>query len=200
MELDLRRPPVDEAPPQVTLTNNTRLLEDLERTSLTAASAFLWSPGGTSPAVGVAAAVAWRPTWIGVRLFGGSMLAPATLSLREGSCEVITRWIGLDATLQPHRTRMAWRPRVGMGVAALASDLRGNAIAPYTARQQSVYTWAPRLSADLGWAMHSRLRFVLGLSYFRPLRSQDLMVADKVVADYGDNIFVANLGLDLVLP
>jgi hypothetical protein len=200
MELDVRRPPADAAPPPATLTEHAGLLQDLERSSLTADAVFLWSPGGTSPALGVAAAMAWRPTWIGVRLFGGSMLAPATLSRREGSCEVITRWLGLDATLQPHRTRMVWRPRAGIGLAALASELRGNAIAPYTANKQTIYTLAPRVAVDLGWAVHARLRLTLGVSYFRPVRSQGLMVADKVVANYGDNILVANVGLDLGLP
>ncbi len=200
MELDLRRQPAEEPPPAVTLPSSSALLEDLERSALTAASSFLWSPGGTSPAVGVAAALAWRPTWIGARLFGGSMLAPATLSRPEGKGELTTRWIGLDATVQPRRPRMVWRPRLGLGFAALSTDVRGSASGSWIGKDTNVYTLSPVATVDLGWAVHSRLRLGLAMSYLRPLHSVDVVVAGNAVADYGRNILVANLGLDLVLP
>lgn len=200
MELDVRPVPVEEAPAAASLPQSSGLLEDLERATLSADSSFLWSPGGTGPAVGVAAAVAWKPTWIGVRLFGGSMLAPATIQRPEGSGQVTTRWMGLDAILQPRRRRMAWRPRVGLGWAALSTELRGDANPAWISEQRTVYTLSPRLAADLGWAVHSRLRIGLGLAYLRPLRSQSLVIASRVVGSYGDNLFIANLGLDLVLP
>jgi hypothetical protein len=201
LELDVRRPPVEDAPMRESLPRDSALLEDLERSSLSADSSFLWSPGGAGIAVGVDAAVAWRPTWIGVRLFGGSVLAPATISSTEGSGEITTRWLGVDAIVQPRRTRMRWRPRLGVGFAALSTELRGNAHAPWISNQRTVYAVSPRASADLGFAVHSRLRIGLGLSYFRPLhKSQELMVLDRSVGEYGAHILVASLGLDLALP
>jgi hypothetical protein len=182
------------------LPQSSALLQDLERSSLTAESAFLWSPGGTSIAVGVDAALAWRPAWVGVRLFGGSALAPARLSRPEGTGEVTTRWLGLDAIFQPRRARMRLRPCVGIGLAALSTEFRGVANTTWISHQQTIYTLAPRISADLGWAMHSRLRIGLGISYFRPLRGQDLTILDRTVASYGSDVFVASLGLDLALP
>jgi hypothetical protein len=200
LELDARRPPVDEPPAPVTLPASSALLEDLERASLTAATSLLWSPGGTSPAIGVAAAAAWRPSWVGVRLFGGSMLAPATLSRPEGDGDLTTSWLGMDAIAQPRRARMIWRPRVGFGFAALSTEVRGNANPSWISKQKRVYTWSPVASAELGWAVHTRVRVSLGICYFRPVRSVDLLVAGNTVADYGRNILIANLGLDLVLP
>ena len=200
MELDVHRATQGEPPPAVTLTETSGLLQDLERFSLTADSSFLWSPGGCGPGIGVAAAVAWRPTWIGARLFGGSVLAPATITRPEGTGEVTTRWLGLDAVLQPRRTRIRWRPRAGLGVAALATNLRGVATGPRPSNQQTVYTFSPVASLDLGWAVHSRVRVALGAAYFRPLRSVDILVAGSSVGSYGRDIFLANLGVDIVLP
>lgn len=200
LELDVHKPAVEELPVRQSLPRDSALLEDLERSSLSADSTFLWSPGGTSIAVGVDAAVAWRPSWIGVRLFGGSVLAPATISSTEGTGEITTRWIGVDAVVQPRRPRMAWRPRLGVGLAALSTELRGNANAPWLSDQHTVYALSPRASADLGFALHSRLRIGLGLSYFRPLhKSQDLVIVDRSVGEFGAHIFVASLGLDLAL-
>jgi hypothetical protein len=200
LELDVRKPAAEDLPVRQSLPGDSALLEDLERSSLSADSSFLWSPGGTSIAVGIDAAVAWRPSWIGVRLFGGSVLAPATISSMEGTGEITTRWIGVDALVQPRRPRMAWRPRLGVGLAALSTELRGNANAPWLSDQHTVYALAPRVSADLGFALHSRLRIGLGLSYFRPLhKSQDLVIVDRSAGEYGAHIFVASLGLDLAL-
>jgi hypothetical protein len=200
MELDIRKPPAEDAPMRESLPQSSALLQDLERSSLTAESAFLWSPGGTGVAIGFDAALAWRPSWIGLRWFGGSVLGPARISRPEGTGEATTRWIGLDAIVQPRRTRLRLRPRAGIGLAALSTEYRGVANATWVSRQQTVYTLAPRISADLGWALHSRLRIEVGLSYFRPLRGQDLMVVDRTVGTYGVDVFVASLGLDLALP
>jgi len=201
LELDVHEPTVEDAPMRESLPQGSALLEDFERASLSADSSFLWSPGGTSIAVGVDAAIAWRPSWIGVRLFGGSMLAPATISRPEGTGEITTRWIGVDTIVQPRRARMAWRPRLGLGFAALSTEFRGNANASWLSEEHTLYTLAPRFSADLGWAVHSRLRIGLGLSYFRPLHnSQSLVIVDRPVGEYGAQIVVASLGLDLALP
>ena len=200
MELDEHRAPQGELPPPPTLTEASGLLQDLERFSLTADSAFLWSPGGCGPGVGVAAAVAWRPAWIGARLFGGSMLAPATITVSEGRGEVTTRWLGLDAVLQPRRTRIAWRPRAGLGFAALATNLHGVTTPQRASGDETVYTFSPVASLDLGWAVHSRVRIGAGVSYLRPLRSVDILVAGASVGSYGRDIFLANLGVDIVLP
>lgn len=201
LELDVRKPPVEDAPMRESLPRDSALLEDLERSSLSADSSFLWSPGGTSVAVGVDAAVAWRPSWIGVRLFGGSVLAPATISSKEGTVEITTRWIGIDAIVQPRRTRMAWRPRLGVGFAAMSTELRGVANAPWSSDQHTVYAISPRIAADLGFAVHSRLRIGVGVSYFRPLhKSEDLVILDRSIGNYGANILVGSLGLDLALP
>jgi hypothetical protein len=201
MELDVaRRAPQGEMPPPSTLTETSGLLQDLERFSLTADSSFLWSPGGCGPGVGVAAAVAWRPTWIGARLSGGSVLAPATITRPEGTGEVTTRWLALDAVLQPRRTRIAWRPRAGLGVAALATNLHGVPVQPYPSNQQTVYTFSPMVSLDLGYAVLTHVRIGLGMAYLRPLRSVDILVAGASVGSYGRDIFLANLGVDIVLP
>jgi len=200
LELDMRRAPQGEPPPPVALTENSGLLQDLERFSLSADSAFLWSPGGCGPGLGVAAAVAWRPTWIGARLSGGSVLAPATITRPEGTGEVTTRWLALDAVLQPRRTRIAWRPRAGLGFAALATNLHGVPSGPRTSNQQTVYTLSPMASFDLGWAVHSRVRLGIGVAYLRPLRSVDILVAGTAVGSYGRDIVLANLGVDIVLP
>jgi hypothetical protein len=199
-ELDVRRAPQGEPPPAVTLTETSGLLQDLERFSLTADSSFLWSPGGCGPGIGVAAAVAWRLTWIGARVSGGSVLAPATITRPEGTGELTTRWLALDAVLQPRRSRIPWRPRAGLGVAALATSLRGVPIEPRSSKQQTVYSFSPMASLDLGWAVHSRVRASLGVAYLRPLRSVDILIAGSSVGSYGRDIFLANLGVDIVLP
>jgi hypothetical protein len=200
MELDVRRAPQGEPAPPVTLTETSGLLQDLERFTLTADSSFLWSPGGCGPGVGIAAALAWRPTWVGARISGGSMLAPATITRPEGTGEVTTRWLALDAVLQPRRTRITWRPRAGLGVAALATNLRGVPLGPRASNQQTIYTFSPMASFDLGWAVHARVRLGLGVAYLRPLHSVDILVAGTAVGSYGRDIFLVNLGVDIVLP
>jgi hypothetical protein len=200
MELDERRAPQGELPPPPTLTETTGLLPNLERFALSADSAFLWSPGGCGPGFGVAAALAWRPTWIGVRLFGGSMLAAATITRPEGTGEVTTRWLGLDAVLQPRRTRIAWRPRVGLGFAALGTNIHGVTTQQRPVGDQTDYTFSPVASLDLGYTVHARVRLGAGVAYLRPLRSEELQVAGVTVGHYGRDIILANLGLDIVLP
>jgi hypothetical protein len=201
MELDVpRAAPQGELAPPPTLTQNAGLLPDLERFSLSADSAFLWSPGGCGPAVGVAGAVAWRRTWLGVRLSGGSILAPATISRTEGRGDVVTRWLALDAVLQPRRSRMPVRPRAGLGIAGLSTNLHGVADFPYPTHEHTVYTLAPIVSFDLAWAVHRRVRLVLGAAYLRPLESVDILIADRSVGTYGRDIFLANLGMGVVLP
>jgi hypothetical protein len=200
MELDERRAPQGELPPPPTLTETSGLLPDLERFSLTADSAFLWSPGGCGLGIGVAGAVAWRPSWIGVRLSGGSVLAPATITRDAGTGEVTTRWLALDAILQPRNTRIPFRPRGGIGIAGLATNLRGIALSPRPAYQQTVYTLSPIVSIDLGFSVHARVRLAAGVAYLRPLRSVDILIEDTSVGTYGRDIFMANLGVDIVLP
>jgi hypothetical protein len=199
MELDAPRAPQGEVPASPKLTETSGLLPDTERFSLSASSSLLWSPGGTSPGIGVAAALAWRPSWLGVRLFGGSLLSPATLTRPEGTGEVTTRWLGLDAVAQPRQTRMPWRPRAGIGFAALATDLRGVAGSPTPTYDKTVYTFSPTASVDLGWAIHRHLRVELSVAYLRPLRGVNLIVAGYQAGSYGQNILLANLGLDIVL-
>jgi hypothetical protein len=200
MELDVRRTPQSEPPPTMALTESSGLLPDLERFSLSTGSSFLWSPGGCGPGIGIAAAVAWRPTWIGARLSGGSVLAPATITRPEGTGEVTTRWLALDAALQPRKTRIAWRPRAGLGVAALSTSLHGVPTGPRQAYKQTVYTLSPMASFDLGWTVHSRVRLGLGVAYLRPVRGIEILIAGDSVGGYGRDIFLANLGLDIVLP
>jgi hypothetical protein len=55
-------------------------------------------------------------------------------------------------------------------------------------------------SVDLGWAAHPRVRLGLGLSYLRPLRSVDILIAGAEVGSYGRDILLASLGVDVVLP
>jgi hypothetical protein len=201
MELDASRAaPQGELAPPPTLSETSRLLPDLERFSLTAQSTLLWSPGGCGPGVGVAAAGAWRPTWLGVRLAGGSVLAPATLVRDEGRGEVTSRWLALDAVLQPRRTRMRFRPRGGLGLAGISTTFRGLAAYPRPTYERTVYTLAPIASFDLGWSVHPRVRLDLGVAYLRPLRSVDILIAGATVGSYGRDILMANLGLDVVLP
>jgi len=201
LELDAPRAPQGELPPPVALHETSGLLPELERFSFTAGSTLLWSPGGCGPGVGIAAAVAWRPAWLGVRLAGGSVLAPATLTAAEaGSGEVTTRWLALDAVVQPRRARLAWRPRGGIGVAALATSLRGVANAPRASYRETVYTLSPIFSFDLGWAVHPNVRIGAGLAYLRPLHRVDILVAGQAVGSYGRDIIVASLGVDVVLP
>jgi hypothetical protein len=200
MELDVRKTPQGEPPPPVVLTESSGLLQDLERFSLTADSMLLWSPGGCGPGIGVTAAVAWRPAWVGARVSGGSVLAPATITRPEGKGEVITRWLALEAVLQPRRTRIPWRPRAGLGIAALATNLRGVPTGPRSSNQETVYTLSPMASFDLGWAVHSRIRLGLGVAYLRPLRGVDILIAGSSVGSYGRDILLASLGVDIVLP
>jgi hypothetical protein len=200
MELDERRTPQGELSPPPPLTEASGLLPDLERFSLTADSAFLWSPGGCGLGIGVAGAVAWRPTWVGVRLSGGSVLAAATLTRDSGTGEVTTRWLALDAVLQPRNTRIPFRPRAGLGIAALATNLRGVPVLPRPGYQQTVYTFSPIASFDVGWAVHPSLRLAAGVAYLRPLHSVDILIEDASVGTYGRDIFMANLGVDIVLP
>jgi hypothetical protein len=200
LELDVRRAPAEVAPPPATLPQVSRLLDDGPRYAFAASASVLWSPGGTRPGTGVVAAMAWRRSRWGVRLSGGSTLAPAELTVPEGSGEVTTRWLGLDATLEPRRTRMTWRPRVGVGLAMLAMNVRGVALPAYTAHERTSYTMAPMASVDLGWAVHPRVRMALGLCYFLPLRAVDIVVAGRSVGGYGASVLAAHLGLELVLP
>ena len=128
------------------------------------------------------------------------MLAPATITRPEGAGEVTTRWLALDAVLQPRRTRIAWRPRAGLGIAALATNLRGVPIGSRPSNEQTVYTPSPMASFDLGWTVFSRLRATLGVAYLRPVRAIEILVAGTAVGSYGKDIFLANLGVDIVLP
>jgi hypothetical protein len=200
MELDERRAPPGEVPAPPKLTENSGLLPNLERFALSADSAFLWSPGGCGPGFGVAAAVAWRPTFLGVRLFGGSMLAAATMTRPEGTGQVTTRWLGLDAVLQPRRTRIAWRPRAGLGFAALATNVHGVTKEQRPVGDQTVYTFSPVASLDLGFTVHARVRLGAGVAYMRPLHRVDIQVAGVTVGSYGRDILLASLGVDIVLP
>ena len=200
LELDMGKPPPAEVP-RATLTETTGLLPERERFSFAAESAFLWSPGGCSPGVGVAAKVTWQPTWIGARLSGGSVLAPATIHVPDvGQGEVVTRWLALEAVWQPRRTRLAWRPRVALGMAMLATRLHGVAEPPWTTRRQTVYTLSPVAAVDLGWPLHPRVRLNAGAAYLHPLRGVDILVAGASVGSYGRDIVLVSLGVDLVLP
>ena len=201
MELDVPKAAPGELPPPAALSESSGLLPARERFSLAAASLLLWSPGGCGPGIGVTAAVAWRPTWLGVRLSGGSALLPATITAADaGTGEVTTRFLALDAVVQPRRTRIAWRPRGGLGVAALATGLRGVANPPRAAYHQTVYTLAPIASFELGWAVHPRVRLDAGVAYLRPLRGVDILVGDRAIGSYGRDIVLANLGVEVVLP
>jgi hypothetical protein len=200
MELDVRRTPPSEPPPPVALTERSGLLQDLERFSLVAGPSVLWSPGGCGPGIGIFAAAAWRPTWVGARLSGGSLLMPATLSRPEGRGEVTTRWLALDAVLQPRASRIAWRPRAGVGIAALSTSLHGIPTGSRPAYQRTVYTLSPMVSFDLGRSLFSRARLGLGVAYLRPLHGIDILMAGNSVATYGRDIFLINLGLEIVLP
>ena len=55
-------------------------------------------------------------------------------------------------------------------------------------------------SFDVGWAVHPRVRLDLGIAYLRPWHSVDILVADTSVGTYGRDIFLATLGVDVVLP
>jgi len=201
LELELPRAvPQGELPPSPALTERTGLLPERERFSLAAGAAFLWSPGGCTPGWGVAASVGWRPTWIGVRLSGGSVLAPATLDRLEGRGDVTTRWLALEAFVQPRPARRSLRPRAGLGLAGLSTDLRGVAEFPHPTHEHTVYTLAPIASLDIGWAVHRRARLALGVAYLRPLRGVDILIAGQSAGTYGRDIVLANLGLDVVLP
>lgn len=200
MELAARRPPPGEVAPPSKLTQTFVSMPDLERFSFAAESAFLWSPGGCGPGAGVAAAVAWRRGWLGARLSGGSLLAPATLSRDEGKGEVTTRWLALDAIVQPRRARMTFRPRGGLGLAALATALQGVGVAPRPSHQRTVVTVAPMASFDLGWAVQPRVRLAVGLAYLRPLRSIDIQIAGQSVASFGRDVLLGYAGIDVVLP
>jgi hypothetical protein len=200
MELDIHRPVQNEVSPPATVTQARVLLQDFKQFSLHADSLFLWSPGGCSPAVGVAAGVAWRPTWIGVRLSGSSVLDPASINRPEGDGEVTTRWLALDAVLESRRARIPLQPRLGLGVAAMTTSLRGTANSPRPSGQGSVFTLSPVVSVAVGWTVHSQVRIALGAAYLRPLRSADILVAGKTVGHYGRDIVLANLGLEVLLP
>jgi len=201
MELDAPKPPQGELPPYPTLRENSQLLPEVESFSLSAESSLLWSPGGCGPGFGAAAAAAWRPTWIGARFSGGSVLSPATLTVADaGAGEVITRWLAIEAIVQPRRTRIAWRPRGGLGVAALATSVRGAALAPRSSHQETVYTFSPIAFFDLGWAAHTHVRIHAGFAYLRPFHAVDILVAGKLVGSYGRDIILANLGLEVLLP
>jgi hypothetical protein len=56
------------------------------------------------------------------------------------------------------------------------------------------------VSLDLGYAVLTHVRIGLGMAYLRPLRSVDILVAGASVGSYGRDIFLANLGVDIVLP
>jgi hypothetical protein len=200
LELDARRAPAEVAPPPATLPQVSRVLDDGPRYAFAASASVLWSPGGARPGTGIAAAMAWQRSRLGVRLSGGSTLAPAELTVTEGRGEVTTRWLGIDATLSPRRTRMAWRPRAGLGLSMLAMNVRGVALPAYTSHERIVYTIAPTASLDLGWAVYPRVRIALGLCYFLPIRAVDIVVAGRSVGSYGASVFAAHLGLDLMLP
>jgi hypothetical protein len=200
VELQAPQAPQGELPPPPELTETPGLIEDPERLSLSADSSFLWSPGGTSASAGVAASLCWKSSWLGARLSGGSMLAPATITRIEGAGEVTTRWLGLDATLQPRRMNMRWRPRAGLGFAAVAADLRGVSDGLLPTSSYTLFTFAPKATADLGLAVHPHVRINLSVSYLRPLRSVDLVFVGNRVGRFGQDIFLANLGLDIVLP
>ncbi len=128
------------------------------------------------------------------------MLAPATITLAEGTGEVSTRWLALDAVVEPWAAHRALRPRVGLGVAGLATSVHGIGLPPRSSHQETVYTVSPVASLEVGWVVHRRLRLGLGVSYLRPLRSVDILVADTQVGSYGRDIFLASLGVDVVLP
>jgi hypothetical protein len=168
------------------------------RLSVLADSVFLWSPGGTSPAVGASAALIWRPTWLGLRLEGGSMLKSASLSRQEGRGDVTTSWIGAQAVAES-RSSQTWKPRVGLGVTALFHHLQGTAKASWVSKDERVSSLSPTVAAGLSLALFRRTRLDVQASFMRPLHGVDIVVAGEPVAPYGVTIVLAQVGLEIEL-
>jgi hypothetical protein len=186
------------APAEV--ATSASLWEEWDRYSLGLNGVVLWSPGGSRPGLGALISFAWHPSWLGVRLAGGSALEPAQFIGPEGRGEITTRWATVNLTMQPALGWSKWRPRFTMGATLLATHLRGIAQAPRTASQNSILTVAPTINADIGWVLHRNFHVVLGIHYLRPLESAKIVFDERDVGLFGKHILFATLGLDFIFP
>ena len=111
-----------------------------------------------------------------------------------------TRWIGGEAlVLRPPGTS-PWKPKAGVGLAAVFTGLHGIAVAPRPSRNDSLVAAAPTVHADLGYALMRHLHATLGATALIPLRYSTIVFSGQDVGTYGRVLVVGSLGVEAVIP
>jgi hypothetical protein len=200
MELDAPHPPRVEEPAAPALATAVGAVPVRERFLIDLAPAVFWSPGGALPSLGASAALAVRATWIGAGVFAGTTVMPARLVRSIGTAEMTTRWIGGEILAMRPPGESPWKPRGGIGVAAVFTGLHGIAVAPRPSSDDSVITVAPTFHADLGYAVTRNIRLTLGGAVLVPIRYNTIVFAGEDVGTYGRVLVVGSLGLGAVIP
>jgi hypothetical protein len=127
-------------------------------------------------------------------------LTPARLVDTVGTAEMTTRWIGAEALALRPPGPSPWKPRAGVGIAAVFTGLHGIAVAPRSSRNDSLVAAAPTIQADLGYALTRNLRATVGASALFPLRYSTIVFAGQDVGTYGRVLVVGSLGVEAVIP
>jgi hypothetical protein len=200
MELEAPHPPRGELPAPPALAAAAGVQPERERFFLGLAPAAAYSPGGAMPAFGATAALGVRMGWFGAGIAAGTTLTPARLVGTIGTAEMTTRWIGGEALVLRPPGPSPWKPRAGVGLAAVFTGLHGIAVAPRPSRNDSLVAAAPTIHADLGYAFVRNLRATLGATALVPLRFNTIVFAGQDVGTYGRLILVGSLGVEVVVP
>jgi hypothetical protein len=111
-----------------------------------------------------------------------------------------TRWIGGEALVLRPPGPSPWKPRAGVGFAAVFTGLHGIAMAPRPSRNDSLVAAAPTVHADLGYALMRHLRATLGATALFPLRFSTIVFSGQDVGTYGRLLLVGSLGVEAVIP
>jgi hypothetical protein len=200
MELDAPHPPRGEVAASPALAAAVGAVPTRERFFIDLAPAVVASPGGAGPSLGASIALGVRASWIGAGLLAGTTVTPARLVRTIGTAELTTRWIGAEAVamLPPGSSR--WKPRGGLGIAAVVTGLHGIAVAPRPSKDDSVVTVAPTIHADLGYVLTRNVRVSLGAAGLVPLRYSTIVFAGEDVGTYGRMLLIGSLGVEAVIP
>lgn len=178
------------APPPAAPTPERRLTW-----SISLAPRALYSPGGTSLGVGAQIDVDRRWSQLAVRLFAASALVPNELVSSEGSAQVTSRFLGLEAVLFSSEalTPSDLQASVGLGVALVSNELRGRATRGYAAHDDWVLTAAPILELRVSYVVTDSVAIDLCSSVMTPLRASRLRFGEREAGRYGQ--LVATLGI-----
>lgn len=191
-----RRDSASKAPSQPAIPS---VVMDPERQQAWLFSLFpqaLYSPGGTSLGVGAELDVAWRWSRFSARLFASSALLPNELTSTEGTTQVTSRFVGLEAVvLSSERPLLSGlEASLGVGAALVGTELRASAASGYRAHDDQLLTVAPLLDLRASYVVSRSVAIALCSSLLAPLRSSSLRFGDHEAGSYGRVIVSVGVG------